>query len=190
MTKGREDLAKWVGAEILPHERDLRMWLRRRFVAAAEVEDIVQECYCRLARLTDVSRIAEPRAYLFTIARNIALEHRKRASVVRLEALSDMSDGQGGVDFLSPDRILEARQDLGRLQSALETLSDRARRIFIMRRVEGLSQKEIAEALGVTEAVVENDASRSLRAVLRGMTEPEPESIAPRQAGGSRARSH
>src|SRR5688500_9162635 len=98
MIKGREDLAKWVGAEILHHERDLRMWLQRRFVAAAEVEDIVQECYCRLARLADVSRIAEPRAYLFTIARNIALEHRKRASVVRLEAMSDMSDGQRGVD--------------------------------------------------------------------------------------------
>ena len=190
MTKGREDLAKWVGAEILPHERDLRIWLQRRFVAAAEVEDIVQECYCRLARLSDVTRIAQPRAYLFAIARNIALEHRKRASVVRLETLSDTTDWQGGIDFLSPERIVEGRQDLGRLQSALETLSDRARRIFILRKVEGLSQKEIAEALGVTESVVENDASRSLRAVLQLMTAPESEAIVPRQAGGSRARSH
>lgn len=190
MSTRREDLAKWVGAEILPHERDLRTWLQRRFVAAAEVEDIVQECYCRLARLTDTSRIAEPRAYLFTIARNIAFEHRKRASVVRLETLSGLSDGLGEVDFLSPDRIVEARQDLSRLQAALETLSDRARRIFILRKVEGLSQKEIAEALGVTEAVVENDASRSLRAVLRHMTEPAPEGMTPRRAGGSRARSH
>lgn len=188
MTK-REELAKWVGAEILPHERDLRMWLQRRFVGVAEVEDIVQECYCRLARLPDVSRIAEPRAYLFTIARNIALEHRRRASVVRLETLSDMADGQGGIDFLSPDRIVEARQDLSRLQAALETLSDRARRIFIMRKVEGLSQREIAEALGVSETVVENDASRGLRAVLRRMTSPEPEAIS-QQAGGARARRH
>lgn len=190
MTKRREELAKWVGAEILPHERDLRMWLQRRFVAAAEVEDIVQECYCRLARLTDVARITEPRAYLFTIARNIALEHRKRASVVRLETLADTGEGQAGIDFLSPERIAEGRQDLGRLQSALETLPERARRIFIMRKVEGLSQKEIAEALGVTESVVENDASRSLRAVLQLMTAPEPEGIAPRRAGGSRVRSH
>lgn len=190
MSKGREELAKWVGAEILPHERDLRMWLQRRFVGAAEVEDIVQECYCRLARLTDVSRIAEPRAYLFTIARNIALEHRRRASVVRLETLSDTAEGQGGVDFLSPDRIVEARQDLGRLQSALDTLSERARQIFILRKVEGLSQKEIAEKLGITEAIVENDASRSLRAVLQRMTEPAPKGIEAGQKGGSRARSH
>lgn len=190
MTKGREDLAKWVGAEILPHERDLRMWLQRRFVAAVEVEDIVQECYCRLARLTDVSRIAEPRAYLFTIARNIAFEHRRRASVVRLETLTETGEGHVGIDFLSPERIVEARQDLARLQAALATLSDRARQIFILRRVEGLSQKEIAEALGVTESVVENDASRSLRTVLQLMTASEAEEIAPRQAGGSGARTH
>jgi RNA polymerase sigma factor (sigma-70 family) len=189
MTKAREDLAKWVGSEILPHERDLRLWLQRRFVAAAEVEDIVQECYCRLARVTDVARIAEPRAYLFTIARNIALEHRRRASVVRFETLSEIGEAQAGVDLLSPERILAARQDVGRLQSALATLSDRARRIFLMRKVEGLSQREIAAALGVTESVVENDASRSLRTVLRLMTEAEPEA-APRQAGGAGARSH
>lgn len=191
MTKTREDLAKWVGTEILPHERDLRLWLQRRFVAAEEVEDIVQECYCRLARVPEVARIAEPRAYLFTVARNIALEHRRRASVVRLETLSGTGEMQAGIDFLSPERILAARQDVGRLQSALATLSDRARRIFVMRKVEGLSQREIAEALGVSESVVENDASRSLRAVLRLMTETEAEpEAAPGQAGGAHARSH
>jgi RNA polymerase sigma factor (sigma-70 family) len=190
MTKGREDLAKWVGAEILPHERDLRMWLQRRFVASVEVEDIVQECYCRLARLTDFTRIAEPRAYLFTIARNIAFEYRRRASVVRFGTLSEAGESDAGIDFLSPERIAEARQELGRLQAALATLSERARRIFILRRVEGMSQREIAKVLGVTEAVVENDASRSLRTVLQLMTAPEVQELSPRQAGGSRARTH
>lgn len=189
MTKRREDLARWVRAEILPHEHDLRIWLQRRFVAAAEVDDIVQECYCRLARVSNVALIVEPRGYLFTVARNIAFEYRRRAAVVRLEPLSDMSDGDG-IDFLSPDRIAEARQDLGRLQAALGELSDRARRIFIMRKVEGLSQKQVARALGVTEAVVENDASRSLRAVLRRMTEPEAAEVTSRRVGGSRAGSH
>lgn len=79
---------------------------------------------------------------------------------------------------------------MGRLQSALDTLSERARQIFILRKVEGLSQKEIAEKLGITEAIVENDASRSLRAVLQRMTEPAPKGIEAGQKGGSRARSH
>jgi len=188
MTGDRETLAEWVGREILPHERDLRIWLQRRFVAAIDVEDIVQECYCRLAQLSDVTRIAEPRAYLFTIARNFARQQRRRASVVRLETLSDTFDEQIESSALTPERIASARQDLVRLQEALATLSERARRIFIMRKVDGLSQKEIANALGVSEAIVENDASRSLRAVLKLMTVPEFEAATPTGIRHARSR--
>lgn len=178
-----------MGREILPHERDLRIWLQRRLVAAADVEDIVQECYCRLAQLPDVAQVTLPRAYLFTMARNLALRQRKRARVVRIEAMADTIDEQWASDQPSPDRIAAARQELGRVQAALATLSDRARRIFVMRRVEGLTQKEIARTLGVSEAVVENEASRSLRAVLKLMTQPESEPDMQSPEGAAHARS-
>lgn len=181
-------LSAWVGREILPHERDLRQWLQRRFISESEVEDIVQECYCRLAQLSDFRKIDEPRAYLFTIARRLAQHQRKRASVVRMEALDDFDGIQVQDDTPGPDRIAAGRQELRRAQAALATLSERARRIFIMRRVDGLSQKEIAATLGVSEAVVENDASRSLRAILKYMTDPAPSDVP--KAEVRRERSH
>lgn len=161
-----------MGREILPHERDLRSWLRSRVMAADDVEDIVQECYCRLSQLSDVTHIAEPRAYLFTMARNLAHRQRRRARVVRIEPIAEGEGSELASDLPLPDRIAAGRQELDRVRSALGTLSERARRIFLLRRVEGLSQKEIAARLGVSEAVVENDASRSLRAILRMVTEP------------------
>ncbi|UIJ43521.1 RNA polymerase sigma factor [Sphingomonas cannabina] len=185
----REALAEWVGREILPHERDLRRWLQRRLVDAGDVEDVVQECYCRLAQLRDVSHVTMPRAYLFTMARNLVQRQRKRARVVRLEAMADPVDEQWEIELLSPERIAAARQELGRVQAALATVSERARRIFLMRKVEGLSQKEIAQTLGVTEAVVENEASRSLRAILKLLTEPEAGQDLSSTGGVSRARS-
>jgi RNA polymerase sigma-70 factor (ECF subfamily) len=189
MRANREALAAWVGREILPHEQDLRIWLGRRFVEAFEVEDIVQECYCRLSQLRDVSEISEPRAYLFTIARRLAVQQRRQASVVRLETLDGEIERYAWDDTPGPDRIAAARQELNRMRAAVATLSDRARRIFVMRKVEGLSQKEIAAALGVSETVVENDASRSLRAVLKLMTAPTIEP-APAMREGRHARSH
>ncbi|WP_084579495.1 RNA polymerase sigma factor [Sphingomonas azotifigens] len=162
-----------MGREILPHERDLRGWLRSRVVATEDVEDIVQECYCRLSQLSDVSHIAEPRAYLFAMARNLAHRQRQRARVVRIEPIAEGEGRELASDLPSPDRIAAGRQELDRVRAALGTLSHRARRIFLLRRVDGLSQKEIAAQLGVTEAVVENDASRSLRAILRMLTEPD-----------------
>lgn len=187
-TTKREALADWVGREILPHERDLRIWLQRRFVAAADVEDIVQECYCRLAQLPDVSGIGSPRAYLFTMARNLAHRQRRTATVVRIDPIADADEEYLQSDLPSPERIAVARQELGRVQAALATLSDRARRIFLMRRVEGISQKEIAATLGVSEMVVENEASRSLRTILKLMTEPAEAQDANAKQAKSRAR--
>jgi RNA polymerase sigma-70 factor (ECF subfamily) len=177
-------LAEWVGREILPHERDLRSWLGRRLVAAADVEDVVQECYCAIAQLSDVSHIAVPRAYLFTMARNLAQRQRQRARVVRLDASEAVSDPMADSDHLSPERIASARQELQRVQAAVSTLSERARRIFIMRRMEGLAQKEIAKRLGVTETVVENEASRSLRAILKLMVDPVADDAPATMSGG------
>ncbi len=163
-----------MGREILPHEHDLRTWLRRRVVASADVEDVVQECYCRLAQLPDVAHVTMPRAYLFTMARHIVQRQRERARVVRIETLADIASAEGESDPLTPERFAQAREELGRVQAALSHLSDRARRIFVMRKVEGLSQKAIAQSLGISETIVENEASRGLRAVLLHLTEPEP----------------
>jgi RNA polymerase sigma factor (sigma-70 family) len=164
-----------VGREILPHERDLRGWLRRRLVPAADVEDIVQECYCRLAQLRSVEGIDSPRAYLFTMARNLAHRQRSHARVVQLKSISASETDELASDSPLQDRVAAARQEVERVRQALSTLSDRARRIFVMRRVEGLSQKEIAAVLGVTETIVENDASRSLRTILWRLTDEDAE---------------
>lgn len=165
----REALAEWVGREILPHERDLRAWLRRRVVG--DVEDVVQECYCRLAQIADVGAIDNGRAYLFTMAGNIVKRQHRGARIVPIEAAIDDVHQQIESDQPGPERTALARDELRRVQAALATLSDRARRIFVLRRVEGMPQKEIARTLGVSEAVVENEASRSLRAILTMLTE-------------------
>ncbi|MCI4591674.1 sigma-70 family RNA polymerase sigma factor [Sphingobium sp. BYY-5] len=154
------------------------------------MEDIVQECFCRLAEVLDVSHITEPRAYLFTMARHLAYRQRRRATVVRMEPLSAHMRDELEADYPSPERIAIGRDELGRVQAALATLTERARRIFVMRRVEGLSQKQIAEALGVSETIVENDASRSLRAVLKHLTDPPADAQQTSRKEAPRARSH
>jgi RNA polymerase sigma-70 factor (ECF subfamily) len=66
------------------------------------------------------------------------------------------------------------------------TLPERSRRIFEMRRVLGLSQKEIARQLGVSENVVENEAARGLKAVLAGLAKADA-NVAPSSTGERRA---
>lgn len=130
----------------------------------------MQECYYRLSLLDSVDAIVTPRAYLFTVARNIALQQMRRARIVRIETLTEIDAARIESDAPSPERIASGRQELARVRSLIAALPDRCRQIVEMRKIDGLSQKEIARRLGVSEAVVENEASRGLRAVLRQLT--------------------
>ena len=165
----RAGLIRWVACEILPHEADVRAWLRRSLVVSGEVDDVVQEAYCRLADVKNHERIASPRAYFFQTARSIVLEQMRRARIVRIEAVTEIDALRIELDEPSPERIAGGRRELARVMDIVAALPDRARRIFEMRKIQGLSQREIALALGVSENIVENESARGLKAVLAAL---------------------
>ena len=65
--------AQWFVDEVLPHEGDLRSWLKARFPMVKDVDDLVQESFSRLLKAHDSGPIVNPRAYLFVVSRNLAL---------------------------------------------------------------------------------------------------------------------
>lgn len=171
MDDARRKVVAWVGRDILPHEADVRAWLRRSLVPAHDVEDVLQEAYCRLAGLADVSHIASPRAYFFTVVRSIVIDQMRRARVVRMETVTEIDALNVVQEDPSPERITAARRDLERVRRLIGALPDRCRRIFEMRKIDGLSQREIARRLGVTETIVENDVVRGLKLILKAIAD-------------------
>ena len=173
MSEGRARVVAWLGREILPHEAAVRSWLRRSFAAAGDVDDIIQETYCRLAALTNIEHIDQPRGYFFQAARSVALEQIRRARVVRIETVSEIEALDLALEEPSAERIVSGRRELERVRGLIAALPERCRRIFEMRKIEGVPQREIAQRLGVSENIVENEAVRGLRAILAAMTEQD-----------------
>jgi RNA polymerase sigma-70 factor (ECF subfamily) len=166
----------------------LRAWLRSRAgQSASDVEDTVQECYCVLSSIGDPGAIAAPRAYLFTVARNICLQQSRRARIVRIAFMAE-SDLTVPSDEPSPERVVSARQELARVRQLIAALPERMRRVVELRRFQGLSQRETASQLGVSETIVENDSSRALRQVLRALTGEGDEPVADGRRGHARKR--
>ncbi|WP_336980465.1 sigma-70 family RNA polymerase sigma factor [Brevundimonas nasdae] len=184
--KSEQERVRWLGYEILPHEQDVRAWLRRSLVTSNDVDDVIQESYCRLANLKAVEQIESPRAYFFQTARSVVLEQMRRARIVRIDAVTEIDALRIEWDEPSPERIAGGRKELERVMKIVATLPERSRRIFEMRRVMGLSQKEIARQLGVSENVVENEAARGLKAVLAGLAKADA-NVAPSSTGERRA---
>lgn len=168
-----QQLIGWVGRHILPHERQLRAWLRAAF-PAIDIDDVVQESYCRIATLTRVEHIDDPRGYLFRTARNVVLEQIRRERVVSIEAASGLAElEEAPEDGGSPERIVAGRRALDRVERLIEALPDRARQVFRLRKIDGVPQREIAARLGLTETVVENEVARGLRRILDQLTDEE-----------------
>jgi RNA polymerase sigma factor (sigma-70 family) len=157
--------ATWVALRVMPHEVQVRAWLRRARVIAEEADDVVQEAYCRLAMLDDVDHIEQPGAYFFSIVRNLLVRRRRGENVVSLESIAVIETLPD--PNISPELEVAARLDAERIRGFIGQLPDRCRRIVEMRKLEGYSQAEIARLLGITESVVENNVYRGVKAVVK-----------------------
>jgi RNA polymerase sigma factor (sigma-70 family) len=147
--------ADWFVRHVLPHEPMLRAWLQSRFPLGVEVSDVVQEAYARLLRARAAgTALHSPKAFLFATARNLALDTLRRRqfsgedSLVSFESL-DVLDETDGI----PETVDRA-ETLELLHRAIQSLPDRCRQVVTLRKLYGLSQREIAARLGISVCTV------------------------------------
>jgi RNA polymerase sigma-70 factor (ECF subfamily) len=181
------DTAAWFAAHVLPHEADVRGWLRAS-LRIDNPDDVIQEAYAKMFAHGGLEHVVSGRAWFFAVARNIVLKQMRRDRIVRIDAVAEI-DALGIVDYEpSPERAVEGRQELARVQRLIEALPERCRMIFQMRKIDGLPQREIAARLRVSENVVEKEAAKGLRLVLQGLAADADSPRRPLRLFGQRGR--
>jgi len=141
----------------------LRAWLRGQFPRLADLDDIVQEAYVRVLQARETQAIDAPKAFLFATARNLALGRVRHEKVTGVFALAESEllriyDESADV----ADEVARA-QELELLTQAIQSLPTRCRQVLTLRRIYGLSQREVAAQLGITEHTVEAQGTIALR---------------------------
>lgn len=149
------DHTRWFAEEVQPHERDLRAWLGSRFPDARDIDDVVQESYVRLLRAREATPVACARAYLFTTARNVALAIFRRPKIFSQNPLSDPAVLRIVAEGADVAEQVSTRQEIALLLEAIDTLPGRCREVFVLRKLQGVSQREIAARLGLSEQTVQ-----------------------------------
>jgi RNA polymerase sigma-70 factor (ECF subfamily) len=158
--------ALWLSKHVLPHEPALRAWLKQRRVVDLDIDDIVQESYAKLAALESVEGIKHPKNYFFQTAFSIVATHVRRSRVVSIYAVEDIDSLNATADEPSPERQLQDRDELRRIAEAIASLPEPSREVFILRRVDGYSQREVAARLKLTENSVEHHMAKAIRFMM------------------------
>jgi RNA polymerase sigma factor (sigma-70 family) len=182
----------WVASHILPHEGEVRGWLRRRVrtLTAADIDDLMQEAYTRLWS-AEYRHITNGRSYLFAVIRNLLVEQARHARIVPMERLGEIDALLIPSEEPGPDRRVSARQELDRLERIVADLPEQCRRAFQLQKFQSLSQREIAQEMNITEKTVEKHLAVALLRVLDALkkdtqdTEPVSERPQPRSTHDS-----
>ncbi len=166
MSSFSDERALWLGRHVLPHEAALRVWLRRRRLDGLEVDDIIQETYTRLIAADSVQHVLDAKSYAFQIAGSVVIDHLRRMKVVSISSVPDLDYLEVVSDAPSPERQAIDRDELHRLANAIAGLPAKVREVFTLRRIYGLSQREVAEKMGISESTVEKHMSRGFFIML------------------------
>jgi RNA polymerase sigma factor (sigma-70 family) len=164
-----EPLDEWFKREILAHEGIFTSFLSRVWSRRDEIPDIRQEAYARVYEAAQKARPQAPKAFLFTIARHLMVDRIRRERIVSIQAGGENDYLNVLIDEISPERRVSAGQELARLARAFDRLSPNCREVIWLRRVKELSQKEVAQRMGLAEKTIEKHLRQGARLLAHYM---------------------
>lgn len=162
-------LNAWFVREVLPLERALTSYIRRNWRVPEDVFELRQDIYEKALIGAQRALPTNTRAYVYTVARNHLINQAKRARVVRIETIADLDMLNRDIDMFAEERALNARDELRRAKEGIDKLPPKCREVVLLQKVEGLTDREAAESLGVSVETVRRQVKLGMKALIDHM---------------------
>jgi RNA polymerase sigma factor (sigma-70 family) len=146
----------------------IRMKLFRYVRNMSDAEELTQDVMLRYwnVSIEGKVRVASPRHFCLKIAANVASDFLRRQKVVPIDLVADMESLELLDEAAQAEDIINAHQELEILATALRQLPAKTRHVVTLRKVYGLSQKEIAAYFNISENTVEQHLTKGVRALI------------------------
>ena len=141
----------WFVREILPLEANLMHYLEHNWRNRSDIPDLRQEVYARVLEAARERIPDNAENFLFVCARNLLINRVRREQIVPIETLADMDALGIASDAPQPDQFVIEREQVRRLEAAMEQLPPRTREAVALAYFEGLNRTEIARRMGITQ---------------------------------------
>lgn len=128
-----------------------------------DAEDVAHRAFEKLAQKLAETEIHNPEAFVWRVAQNLALSIRRSQAVRQRHADETIAAAATREpNTLTPERAALAREELARVNAALQAMDERRRLIFLLRRIEGLNYTQIAERLGISRPAVAKHLTKAV----------------------------
>lgn len=158
-------------AFFLQHRRALAAYLRRRAASEEDVQEILQESYARIldygyggSRLPVVWK-----SLLYRIATNLALSRMRMHRSHNVAAQQSLDEVELVSEAPSQERLVAAQQELALIRQAIQRLSPKCRKVFLLSRTHRKTYPEIAARCGISVKMVEKYISQALAALREAL---------------------
>ena len=147
---------------IFSHRAALQKYLRKFTAGSEDVEDLVQEAYVRVCAMSPAQVVDSPRALLFRIARNLAVDRARQRVTRATDDVADFEPLNVSSEEAEPDEQVDLRRRYESFCAAVDSLPPLCRRVFVLRKVYQLSHAEIAQELGLSHSTIEKHVAKGL----------------------------
>lgn len=128
-------------------------------------EEIVHDALMALwMKRNEMSRVKDPKMYLFVCLKNKCLDHLRRSSRQVVRHIDDLRDFDITV-HTDPEKLLITAEMIARVQKTIQQLPPRAKAVFILVKQYGLKYKEVAALLNISPRTVENQLAFAIRKI-------------------------
>ncbi len=145
------------------YRKELINYVARTVCCREIAQELVQESYLILTRTAAEQAIEQPRGFLYRTAGNLALDHLRHNKVVARHAELESGNDEPEASSLSIEQAVSREQWQALLRQAIDELPPRCRDAFILHKVQGLSYRETAARLSISESAVEKHIIKGLQ---------------------------
>lgn len=168
---------QWFDQLVVETRQPLARYLRQFSQSPDDIQDILQEAYLKVfcAVRANPERRHAPHGLLFTTARNIAISRLRHQQVIARTATAVAVNEELRADVATVEQQTSRGEKLRALMQVVNSLPPKCRQVFVLRMIDGLSQREIGERLGITVSTVEKHLARGLRQCKAQLGEAAPD---------------
>ena len=146
----------------IKHIGELRYFLSRFLTSEPDIEDVLQDTYIRAVEAEKTTKIRAPKAFLYKVSKNLALNYKSQAYGRLTDLVADFDELLVLSEGPLPEKQVEYEKQFVDFCRGVKLLPDKCRRVFILRKIYGFSNQEIADRLGISVSTVETHLARGL----------------------------